>query len=167
MADTVQYVITIRNETGEGGRSKPGGVSKTSSGDDVSGFYKKTIKSFLGIAGVATAKKAVDFIATTNINRVSIRTGESVLQEKLNYAYSWASRIGGIGLSLAGGFAAGGPAGLAVAAVGSAASLIGTAIDLNVARENIALERTVESIGIAQANIRAGAGGDRNGRTPY
>ena len=50
-------------------------------------------------------------------------------------------------------------------------SMISTAqimgVDIAVAQEQLNLERAVENIGIQQANIRAGAGGDRSGRGTY
>ena len=54
---------------------------------------------------------------------------------------------------------------LAVAAgVGAAVSW---GVDIAVAQDQLNLQRAVEQIGISQANIRAGAGGDRVGRNTY
>ncbi|MBQ7363524.1 MAG: hypothetical protein IJW48_03620 [Clostridia bacterium] len=53
---------------------------------------------------------------------------------------------------------------MVAAGIGSA---ISWGVDIFVAQEQINLQRAVENIGISQANIRAGAGGDRSGRSMY
>ncbi len=49
----------------------------------------------------------------------------------------------------------------------SVSSALSWGVDIAVAQEQLNLERAVENIGIQQANIRAGAGGNRSGRSTY
>ena len=113
--------------------------------------------------GVAAVKKVGNRVATTYISQIGVRTGNVTLQEKLAYDKGVAMRAIGIGTTLIVGAATGNP--LAIAAgVGSA---ISWGVDIAVAQEQLNLERAVENIGIQQANIRAGAGGDRSGRNTY
>lgn len=167
MAD-VTYQIIIK---GEGNASesnanntnaqKGSGVSTTLKGDDAGGFSlsKKQIKHM----GMATASIAVNKALTTYINRVGVRTGNVTYQEKLSYTYSTAKRAIGIAGMIGGGIATQNPM-LVFAGVTSAVSW---GVDLAVSQEQINLQRAVEGIGISQANIRAGAGGDRSGKATY
>lgn len=170
MAD-VSYVITIRDDT-SGTGSPPGvastdntGVASASNGESASpkssGFH---ISKKAGVMmGVAAVKKVGNRVATTYISQVGVRTGNVTLQEKLAYDKGVAMRWIGIGTAVILGAATGNP--LAIAAgVGSA---ISWGVDIAVAQEQLNLERAVENIGIQQANIRAGAGGDRSGRNTY
>ena len=171
MAD-VTYVISIRDDT-SGKGSTPGvastdsntGVAPTTSGESASpkssGF--NISKSAGVMMGVAAVKKVGNRVATTYISQIGVRTGNVTLQEKLAYDKGVAMRVIGIGTTLIVGVATGNP--LAIAAgVGSA---ISWGVDIAVAQEQLNLERAVEHIGIQQANIRAGAGGDRSGRSTY
>lgn len=165
MAD-VTYQIIIK---GEGNASesnanntnaqKGSGVSTTLKGDDAGGSpVKKIAKTGFAVASIA-ANKAV----TTYINRVGVRTGNVTYQERLSYTYSTAKKAVGIAAMIGGGIATQNPM-LVFAGVTSAVSW---GVDLAVAQEQINLQRAVEGIGISQANIRAGAGGDRSGKATY
>lgn len=171
MAD-VTYVISIRDDTGgkggssgsggSGGMAKQnGGVAPTSTGENASGFNISK-KQAIGL-GVVAAKKIANRVATTLINQVGVRTGNTTLQEKIAYTESCIERGLAIGTAIIGGAIAGNPL-VVLAGVGAAVSW---GVDISVAREQIRLERAVENIGISQANIRAGAGGDRSGRNTY
>ena len=172
MAD-VTYVISIRDDT-SGKGSTPGvasndsntGVAPTTSGESASpkssGF---NISKKAGVMmGVAAVKKVGNRVATTYISNIGVRTGNVTLQEKLAYDKGVANRLINMGTAVILGFATGHPITGTMAAVGSALSW---GVDIAVAQEQINLERAVEHIGIQQANIRAGAGGDRSGRNTY
>ena len=168
MAD-VTYVISIRDDTGgkggsgsSGGRAKQnGGVAPTSNGENASGFNISK-KQAIGL-GVVAAKKIVHRVVTKAINQVGVRTGNTTLQEKLAYTEGCIERGLAIGTAIIGGAIAGNPL-VVLAGVGAAVSW---GVDISVAQEQIRLERAVENIGISQANIRAGAGGDRFGKATY
>lgn len=171
MAD-VTYLITIRDE--RGGDSKglsEGNVAPSTDGTNASGNPNGTVagskrkgsgEKARALALVA-AKKIIHRVATTYINQVGVRTGNTQLQERLSYSYSCLERSIGIGIAVVGGAMTGNV--LAVAAGVGAAVTWG--VNIAVAQEQINLQRSVENIGIAQANIRAGAGGDRSGRATY
>lgn len=159
----VTYEIILKNETGGGGGSEKGSksVAKTPKGDDASGFpiSKKQAK---GMAMVAV-RKIGNRLATTYINKVGMRTGRTTLQEEFAYDLGVANRLLSIGGAIVAGVATQNY--LAVAAgVGAA---ISWGVDIAVAQDQINLRRAVDNISINQANIRAGAGGDRVGRNTY
>jgi hypothetical protein len=81
----------------------------------------------------------------------------------MNYTLNAAERAIGIGAAIIGGLATQNYL-VALAGIGAAASW---GVDIAVAKEQINLERQVEYIGISQANIRAGAGGDRYGKANF
>lgn len=166
MAD-VTYVISIRNDTGtekgtnDNAASGNGGVAPTTSGENASGV---TLTKKQSIAlGLVAAKRIGNRVATTYISQVGVRTGNVTRQEQMNYTLGVVEKSVGIGLAIIGGAVAGSP--LAVAAgVGAA---ISWGVDIAVAQAQLNLERSVENIGISQANIRAGAGGDRYGKAIF
>ena len=168
-----EYVITIKRYTPKNDSGAGNGIAPTLSGEPVDGggggeeknggfsdFVDKVnkIKKF---APVAYALKYADLAIATEINRVELRTGHSTLQEKLNYEYSMAKRIAGAGATILGGILTGNP----LVAVAGAMSLVNTGVQIAIAEENIRIAREVEGIGIEQANIRAGSGGGRYGRS--
>ncbi len=161
----VTYEIILKNETGGGGGStkKSGSkaVAKTPKGDDASGFNLDA-KKIAKLSYVA-ARQIGNRVATTYINKVGLRTGNTTLQERMSYDLSVAKRALNIGTAVIMGAVTGNP--LAIAAgIGSAVSW---GVDIAVAQDQLNLQRAVENIGISQANIRAGAGGDRIGRNTY
>ena len=160
----VTYEIIIRSEDGGGGKgsgksSPKSGVAKTPKGDDAGGFNGKKTAALI----YAAAKQIGTRVATTYINKVGLRTGNITLQEKMSYDFSVANRAINIGSAVIMGAATGDPIAV-LAGVGSAVSW---AVDIAVAQDQLNLQRAVENIGISQANIRAGAGGDRIGRATY
>lgn len=163
----ITYEIIIRSEDGGGsgtggGKGTPGkSVAKTPKGDDASGFPISGKK--LAAMGYVAAKRIGNRVATTYISRVGLRTGNATLQERMSYDLGVANRAIGIGTAIIGGAISGNPLAV-VAGIGSAVSW---GIDIAVAQEQLNLQRAVENIGISQANIRAGAGGDRIGRNTY
>lgn len=160
----VTYEIIIKNETGGSGSGDKSGskaVAKTTDGKDASGFSisKKQAASMAMVA----VQKIGNRVATTYINKVGMRTGRTSLQERMAYDLGVANRLVGIGTAVIMGAVSGNP--LAVAAgIGAAVSW---GVDVAVAQDQLNAQRAVEQIGISQANIRAGAGGDRAGRNTY
>ena len=177
MADTesaITYVISIKLDGAEGtAQSSNNGVAPSVNGQSVSGVggagksESAELKGFFKSAPVQMAKGAILAAAhkgiSTYINRVSLRTGNEALQERLSFAYSTAQRAFAIGASFVGGLATGNP----LAVIGSTAAAMSWAYDIKIQAENIQIQRELEGISIRQANIRAGAGGDRAGRNTY
>lgn len=161
MADgsRVEYVITIK---GGDSTSKIGAKQKSGVAPSADGTTSIDTAKIGGIA-MAGAATIANKIITTAISRVGITTGQTAFQERLSYAYSAAARVLAIGTAVVGGIATGNY----LAAIAGVASAATWSVDIAIADMNIQTERRVESIGIRQANIRAGASGDRTGKTAY
>ena len=169
MAD-VTYRIIIEGMGGEGDAPKT--TAATPSGDEISprstgsgttaetGGFAKAYKVIKNSAAVGLALK---YANTTAINRVELRTGRATYQEQLNYQKSATIRGLGIAASIIGGLATGNY----LLAVGGAVSALDWGIEIGIAQENLNLERAVNNVSIGMANIRAGAGGDRHGKSNY
>ncbi len=161
MADgsTVEYRITI---TGNGYGSADsteakGGVAKTVEGQDAGG-----IKRF-GRMAKAGAAVVANKVITTVINRVGVTTGHTTMQERLNAAYSNGRSVFMTGSAIIGGIVTQNY----LAAIAGVVSAVNSVIDLTINEMNLTTQRRVDAISIRQANIRAGAGGDRNGKATY
>ena len=173
MAD-VTYRIIIEGMGGEGDAPKT--TAATPSGDEISpkptggggttaetGGFSKAYKAIKNGAAVGLALKYANTAITTVINRVELRTGRATYQEQLNYQKSATIRGLGIAASIIGGLATGNY----LLAVGGAVSALDWGIEIGIAQENLNIERAVNNVSIGMANVRAGAGGDRYGRSNY
>ena len=164
MAD-VTYRFLFESTGGSSSSSHRSSVARTTSGEDVEetsvSRFVRGIEAIRKMAPVGYALKFANQAITAEINRVELRTGNALLQEKISYAYSTTGRVLTIGGAIIGGALTGNP--LAVA--GGVMSAISWGVDIAQEQTNINLARRVENIGIGMANIRAGAGGNRNGST--
>lgn len=151
MAD-VSYVITIKTEGGEG----DSGIAKNQNGEDV-GKNKKRKKEVsakqLLVAGGGYALRLADTVITTEINRVSLRTGHSTYQQKISYHYNTGKRILTSAAMIAHGAITGNP----LTALAGTASILNMGMQYAIARENLDIAKSVESVGLGMANIRAGS----------
>lgn len=175
MAD-VTYRIIIEGMGGKGDAPKT--TAATPSGDEISphptgggtttetgGFahsytYMMAMKNS---AAVGIALKYANTAITTAINRVELRTGRATYQEQLNYQKSATIRGLGIAASIIGGLATGNY----LLAVGGVSAAVDWGINTTLAKDTLNLERAVNNVSIGMANVRAGAGGDRYGRSNY
>lgn len=169
----VNYVITIKATGGSGGSGKKSGKSGSSkkkkeeavatapSGESFSlSDAIKGANKFLNMAGTAYALKMADTVTSHNINTVSVKTGNTILQEKLNFNYSVAKSAA----SLLGGFILSAATGNAVGMALTVGSLAMKGVQIAQNAHTLSLERELENESIRLANIRAGSGGDRLGR---
>lgn len=102
-------------------------------------------------------------LAGADVNTVSLRTGQIQLQERQQAILSYVSSGFDIVESAVAGWATtGSPFG---ALAGAAASLAFKGLDYGVEVRNLRIAEAVDNIGRTQANIRAGAGSDRIGRS--
>lgn len=96
-------------------------------------------------------KQAISY----RISTVSLRTGRTEHQQRLQFAYDVGSKVVGLaenvvmGLALSGGNPLG-------AVAGAAVSVVQTAVQYAQAQNTISLERNAENISIGLMNIRAG-----------
>ena len=167
MAESIECIITIRAEddvTDTGGAKAAPGAN----GDQVTteGESKKQAKKAkaVAVAGYHYAKRAVMTVWDYNVSTVSLRTGQERLQEKLEFN----KRVASFGISLVEGAVMGAAAGGGVGAlVGVAVTTAFKVAELGIEQSKFNMQRTVDDIGLAQANIRAGAGSDRIGKNMY
>ena len=148
MADTVTYEIHIVQDGGESQKSAPKAVasvpeSQSSEGNQfVGGKYGKIA---VKMASFGIAIQAAKNVASTEIGRIELRTGHSTLQQRSQFVFNTTSKI----LS------------------GNVVGMIRDAWNYSEKRQEIEIQRTVENIGIKQANLRASSGGGRNGKNTY
>ena len=164
-----EYVITIKTDS-QSSQNSNAGIAPTLSGEQIEGSQKtddsfadfaKKLNSLKNVAPVAYALKYADLAVTTEINRVELRTGHSTLQEKLNYEYSMTKSVVTAGAAIVGGLLTQNY----LVAIAGAMSLVNIGVQQHIAEQNLNIARQVEGIGIEQANIRAGSGGGRYGRS--
>ena len=162
MADvTYKIIIEAMGVDGGGaGVDKPRSVAVTPKGDEISPVEKaySGFRALKTCAPVAYALKYVNKATTTGINLVALRTGRTTYQEQLQWTYSTALKGLAIAGSIVGGVATGNP----TLIIGGAMAAVDTFVDYSISAENIRLERRVENISMGMANVRAGAGGNRN-----
>lgn len=157
---TKTYTIRI---FGDDAQEKKRTTARTSSGETVEKKSKKaegTNDKALLLAGYHYAKRGLNTVASYEVSTQELRTGSVLAQQEADFAYQIINDVWNIGESLALGAMAGGAAGaLGGAAVGTVFKVASFAQ----AESKINLQRSVESITLAQNAIRIGAGGDRMG----
>lgn len=141
--------------TGSTGTDNISESSKSSSMDAVTNKLKKMV-SFAAI------KSTADKIVNYNISQVSLRTGASEYEQRMSFTYNTASQVVGAGAALEIGAATGGPAGLAVAAIGLAVSGVHKLMDIAQKEEALRLQESLENVSISMARVRAGTSGRRS-----
>lgn len=163
MADVTYRFVFESSGGGGSSDSRRSSVARTTSGEDVEesavGKFIGGINAVKKMAPVGYALKFANQVISSEINRVELRTGNALLQEKISYAYGTTGRVLAIGGAIIGGLATGNY----LVAAGGLVSAISWGVDIAQEQTNINLSRRVENIGIGMANIRAGAGGNRNG----
>lgn len=151
------YVITIKNETQGKKKSPIAGSDSTASKntsnnndgkisrEQAAGFfaYKRYISPFV--------KQALSY----GISTVSLKTGRTEYQQRLQFAYDVAGNVAGMGENIAMGFllSGGNPVG---AVAGAAISLIHTAVNYAQSANTFNLNRSLENVSIGLADLRAG-----------
>lgn len=114
------------------------------------------------IAGYHFAKRAGDMVLSHIVGTVQLRTGQIMLQERAQFAYNAAKGAFDIVEgAIAGAVTTGSPYG---ALAGAAISGVFKVVNLGLEQSRLNMSRTVETVGLRQAHIRAGAGGNRIGR---
>ena len=158
-----EYSINIYvhdNEQGEG--IEP--VSQTSQ-DPVKKNKKKddtlSVSKVLKSSAVGHGLSIVNRVVTNDINKISVKTGATTYQQKLSFRYS---QIRGLASSLASIAFAGSIAGIHGAVLSAAYSTASSLLSYAQQMQAINLDNSLESVGISQALIRAGANGNRDGR---
>lgn len=158
----VTYRIIITDESGGGKASTtattPSGDESKPTGRRQKTPFEKVVKKY---ASIGMARNVVNTLARNEINRVELRTGSQALQDRISFAYDTVNSLADSAMTIAAGASMGGVVGAGAAAVYTVAT---KTVSLLNASTNQKISRSIESIGINQTNIRAGANGNRGGR---
>ena len=124
-----------------------------------------TAKDVIGMAKTVVAytgaKRIAESYISHSINTVSLRTGATEYEQKLQFAYSEGSQAVGSVAAIAMGAAVGGFAGAAVAAVGVGLNYIMKAINWSQNADKIQMQKDLESISLQMQRTRMGTAGSR------
>lgn len=155
------YYIKIElPETSQSNNAVSGATASTESGSGSDGELSaksvlQTAKKVVAVTGLAaTADKLVSY----PISHVSLATGASEYQQRLESVYSIAKQAGGAALSIAMGAATGT---LPIVLIGLAVSGTQKLIDIAQKEQELNTQRVLESISIGMATVRAGTSGRR------
>lgn len=168
MAESNEYHIYVHIDGGKETKSAVAGAGTGSTGtdnvsetsdDSVMDAVTNKLKKMVSFAAV---KSTADKIVNYNISQVSLRTGASEYEQRLSFTYNTASQVVGAGAALEMGAAMGGPAGLAVAAIGLAVSGIHKIMDIAQKEETLRMQESLENVSIGMAMVRAGTSGRRS-----
>lgn len=170
MAENNEYVITIDISglpsgsgavAGEKNVSTPGSDNSAGALQSVAQGFKTIKKATFGIVSYATAKSFADQIIGYEISQVSLETGASEYEQRLNAKYGIVNDVVGAGVSLLAGFATAGPAGLAVAAAGIIISGVHKVVNIAQREQTLQTNADLENISISMQRRRAGFNGSR------
>lgn len=139
--------------TGSTGIDKP---SSNSSSDRV-------VKAAKNLVSFAAVKSTADNLISYNISQVSLLTGANEYEQRLATVHSAVSQTVGAGAALIGGAIAGGPAGLAVAAIALAASTVNKVISIQQKEQTLRNQQSLENVSIGMTMVRAGTANRRGG----
>lgn len=142
------------------GNASTGGDSESDAGSSGADKVLKAAKKMVSFAAI---KSTADQIANYEISTISLRTGAVEYEQRVSAVYSAVSQTVGAGAALIAGGATGGPAGLAVVALGLAANGVRQVINILQRENTLRLNESVENVSISMQNIRAGTVGRRSG----
>lgn len=158
-----QYEFIIRDGAGAGAASGASPFARTSAGtrnqqNGQGGTFANVAKAYRTSAVVATTKRLINTVAPNEISLVSLRTGSTELQARLQTKYDIAQQGFNIVESAALGFAVGNLPG-AIANTVLSLAFQGINVAQNVSRNRT--ESAIEDVGIQFTRIRAGTSGSR------
>ena len=159
-----EYVIHIRTNAKRGNTpvTNPATDTSTDEGGETKGYWAKSAESAKSaaqkIVSGATAIAVADKLISYEVNSVSLRTGATEYERKLQFGYSTFKQTV---LPLAIGAATGGLPG---AVIGGLFSLAMQGISWTQNAQTIRYNQNLEDISIGMANIRAGVTGSRSNR---
>lgn len=150
------------------GMEKESAVAKSAANTSTSkdsSSQSSTAKDMIGMAKTVVAytgaKRIAEAYITHQINTVSLRTGATEYEQKLQFAKSEASQAVGSVAAIAMGAAVGGPAGAAVAAIGVGINYMMKFIGWSQNADKIQMQKDLESISLQMQRVRMGTGGSR------
>lgn len=159
------YVIKIelpsngKKSAVAGNGNKSTGTNENNSSDKSMDAVTKKLKQMVSFAAV---KSTADTIISYKVNQVALRTGAIEYEQRLSYIYSAVSQTVGAGAALIGAGLTTGPGGVAVVALGLAASATNKLIGILQKSETLQLQESLENISIGMYRVRAGTSGRRD-----
>ena len=164
MADNVYEIRITLPQGSEKDSAVAKSAANTSTSQDGSA-PSTTAKDMIGTAKTVVAytgaKRIAEAYITHNINTVSLRTGATEYEQKLQFAYSEGSQAIGSVAAIAMGAAVGGPAGAAVAAVGVGINYIMKAVNWSQNADKIQIQKALEDVSLQMQRARMGTAGSR------
>lgn len=150
----MEYTIYIKNQTsGSGGGEDNNSFPDSQDENQQPAGANKFKAAFKGFAVAYAATAIPRQIFRYELSRVGVRTGNSHIQDKINFGMQLAGDIGGILMSAVGGLAIGGGIGAAIGLATSAAS-VGLGYMQKIDQYEYGKEW--ESISLWQTRLRAG-----------
>lgn len=147
------YTITLKNESsGESSGTPVAGQTQQAKAPANGNAAAKGVVKGL-VAYNTYVKPFVSQIVSQQINTISLRTGASEQQQRIQFAYEVAQQAAGIGASILTGFAIGNVPGAIAGAVVGVAS---TALNYANKAQTIQLESDLENISIRGLTVRSG-----------
>lgn len=165
MAENITCTIVIKADESATDPNEPRAASGEG-GEQISVGKKKqssNLKKTVAVAAYGYAKRAAMTVWDYNVSTIALRSGQERLQERQELAKKYITFGASLVESAVGGFllSGGNPIG---AAVGIAMTTTFKVAELAIEQSKFNMQRTVDDIGLTQANIRAGAGSDRIGK---
>ena len=114
--------------------------------------------SISALAAYGYTKKIATQLVSHNVNTVSLRTGQTELQQKIALKYDIARNAWNFFETIAIG---GGIAGIPGAIAGGVLSLSNTLVNVAIRQDTININRDLENVSLSQNNLRAGVGRSR------
>ncbi len=142
-------------KSGANASAQQDGDDKALTAKDMVGMAKKVV-AYTGV------KRIADAYVTHRINTVSLRTGATEYEQKLQFYYSEGSQAVGSVASIAMGGVMGGPAGAAVAAIGVGLNYIMKFIGWAQSADKIQMQKDLEDISLNMQRVRMGLSGSRS-----
>ncbi len=118
-------------------------------------------KAALSTVSFASAMSLANNLVSYEISQVSLETGATEYEQRLETVHSIVQSVGGAGVALVSGAIEGGPVGFAAALVDVAVSGINKAINIWQRGKTLAAQQALEDVSINMALARAGTGGRR------
>lgn len=162
MANPYFIKIELPPDTGNGAVAGVGKATANSDTPTNNADIQRLVKASKKLVSFAAATSTADKIISYNISQVSLRTGATEYEQRLNAAYSLGKQIVGAGAALASGAFMGGPVGFTIAAIGVVSSGINQIISYEQRKQTLLSEQSLENISIGMQNARAGIAGRRS-----
>lgn len=154
MAEIIRVVFAGNNDD-DSAMAKSSPSASAQQNGNLKGAYQtfKNVKKVLATVGATqVANSMIDY----QISTISLRTGATEHQQRVQFIYGEASgAVSSIG-AIAGGFMLGGPAGAGAAALGVGVSYIMKFVGWGQRANTLRLQQNAEDISIQMQTIRAG-----------